>query len=446
MSIHRLLARMVLAVCLALGATLANAQAQTNAPEALLKRLVEAGQAEKTDLLKALSETGDERARGWLEAVRDGKLAMIEDTGALVIVVNNRGRNWQIADALTGEDLGEMSRRDLQSLRVNNALRADIEGILSVIDLTVADAGQRLAAARNLLGEVNEALATQLQARLQVEGNERVRDMLTHALAIYQVEQGDIEAAATLSGSLNPTVRAALNNAVNSDNPALAAAAEKALASIEQKIEEARGKKSVLIRQADSNDQKIIQLLAEAKAKVSDDRSKAVSDLSALNARVRSSQAKLTNTMLVSPLQGLVQSLPSTQNGGVIQPGGTVVEIVPVGGKADFKARLSPRDIGFVSVGQPTRIKIDAFDYSRFGALKGAVESISPTTSQSERGEIYYEVVVSVDVPYFRDNPESFSILPGMTGEVDITTGEKSVFQYLWKPIYTNVSVAFGER
>ncbi len=218
------------------------------------------------------------------------------------------------------------------------------------------------------------------------------------------------------------------------------------LASIEQKIEEARGKKSVLIRQADSNGQKIIQLLAEAKAKVSDDRSKAVSDLSALNARVRSSQAKLTNTMLVSPLQGLVQSLPSTQNGGVIQPGGTVVEIVPVGGKADFKARLSPRDIGFVSVGQPTRIKIDAFDYSRFGALKGEVESISPTTSQSERGEIYYEVVVSVDTPYFRNNPESFSILPGMTGEVDITTGEKSVFQYLWKPIYTNVSVAFGER
>lgn len=218
------------------------------------------------------------------------------------------------------------------------------------------------------------------------------------------------------------------------------------LASIEQKIEEARGKKAVLIKQADSTEQKIEQLLAEAKAKVSDDRSKAVSDLSALNARVRSSQAKLTNTMLVSPLQGLVQSLPSTQNGGVIQPGGTVVEIVPVGGKADFKARLSPRDIGFVSVGQPTRIKIDAFDYSRFGALKGAVESISPTTSQSERGEIYYEVVVSVDTPYFRDNPESFSILPGMTGEVDITTGEKSVFQYLWKPIYTNVSVAFGER
>src|SRR5690554_7746885 len=100
----------------------------------------------------------------------------------------------------------------------------------------MADPGQRLDAARNLVGDVNEALATQLQARLQVEDNGQVRDMLTNALAIYQVEQGDVEALATLSGSLNPTVRAALNNAVNSDDPALAAAAEEALASIEQKV------------------------------------------------------------------------------------------------------------------------------------------------------------------------------------------------------------------
>ena len=218
------------------------------------------------------------------------------------------------------------------------------------------------------------------------------------------------------------------------------------LASIEQKIEEARGKKAVLIKQADGVEQKIEQLLAEAKVKVSDDRSKAVSDLSALNARVRSSQAKLTNTVLVSPLTGLVQSTPDTQDGGVIQPGGTVVEIVPIDGKSTFKARLSPRDVGFIEVGQASRIKIDAFDYSRFGALKGSVLRISPTTSTGERGEIFYEVVIAIDTPYFRNAPERFSILPGMTGEVDITTGEKSVFQYLWKPIYTNVSVAFGER
>jgi adhesin transport system membrane fusion protein len=218
------------------------------------------------------------------------------------------------------------------------------------------------------------------------------------------------------------------------------------LAGIEQRIQEARGKKALLIKQEESNQQKIGELLAEAKVEVNSERSKTVSELSALRSRVRSGEAKLSNTTVISPLQGLIQSIPTTRVGGVIQPGGTVVEIVPIEGKASFKGRLSPRDIGFISKGQAARVKIDAFDYSRFGALKGQVTKISPTTSQDQRGEIYYEVVIAVDNAYFRDNPEQFAILPGMTGEVDITTGEKTVFQYLWKPIYTNVSRAFGER
>lgn len=218
------------------------------------------------------------------------------------------------------------------------------------------------------------------------------------------------------------------------------------LASIEKEIQQAKGQENVLKRKAETVVAQLKQLGAEARVQANIERSKAEADLSGLKARIRSGKEKVLDTVVKSPVKGLVQSIPSTQNGGVITPGGTIAEIVPVDGKASFKARLSPRDIGFVSIGQPARIKVDAFDYSRFGALKGEVEKISPTTSKSERGEIYYEVVVSVDVPYFRDNPESFSILPGMTGEVDITTGEKSVFQYLWKPIYTNVSVAFGER
>ncbi len=218
------------------------------------------------------------------------------------------------------------------------------------------------------------------------------------------------------------------------------------VASIEQQIEESRGKRALILKQEDSNREKISQLLAESKVEVADQRSKAASELSALKARVRSGEAKLSNTVITSPVKGLIQSIPSTAVGAVIQPGGTIVEIVPIGGKADFKAKLSPRDIGFVTEGQPARVKIDAYDYSRFGALSGTVKSISPTTTKDEKGNIFYEVTISVEKPYFRNDPEKFAILPGMTGEADITTGEKTVFQYLWKPIYTNVSVAFGER
>ena len=53
---------------------------------------------------------------------------------------------------------------------------------------------------------------------------------------------------------------------------------------------------------------------------------------------------------------------------------------------------------------------------------------------------------ISIDKPYFADKPGQFDLIPGMTGEADIVTGDKTVFQYLWKPVFTNVTEAFGER
>jgi HlyD family secretion protein/adhesin transport system membrane fusion protein len=221
---------------------------------------------------------------------------------------------------------------------------------------------------------------------------------------------------------------------------------EEKLSSVENQIQQAQSQQDVLTRRLETLDAQIAQQWSEAVLSYNTQRSQAATDLAALGARVRSGEERVSDTTIRSPLHGLVQTIPTTQNGAVIAPGGTIAEIVPVDGKAKFKARLSPRDIGFVNIGQPARVKVDAFDYSRFGALTGEVSLISPTTSQDERGQVYYEVEIAVDQTYFGNDPENFAILPGMTGEVDIATGEKTVFQYLWKPIYTNVSRAFGER
>ena len=120
--------------------------------------------------------------------------------------------------------------------------------------------------------------------------------------------------------------------------------------------------------------------------------------------------------------------------------------IVPMTKTGLMEAKLSPRDIGFVRVGQPVRIKIDAFDYSRYGALDGVVKRISPSTDADEKGGVFYKVQIAIDKPYFSDKPGQFDLIPGMTGEADIVTGDKTVFQYLWKPVFTNVTEAFGER
>ena len=218
------------------------------------------------------------------------------------------------------------------------------------------------------------------------------------------------------------------------------------LASIDNQIQNAESQQQVLQRRLDTLDAQLDQQWSEAVLEYNTERSQAVADLASLGARVRSGEERVSDTVIQSPLHGLVQSIPTTLSGAVIAPGGTIAEIVPIDGQAKFRARLSPRDIGFVQIGQPARVKVDAFDYSRFGALQGEVSLISPTTSQDERGQVYYEVEITVERTYFGNDPSNFAILPGMTGEVDIATGKKTVFQYLWKPIYTNVSRAFGER
>jgi len=169
-------------------------------------------------------------------------------------------------------------------------------------------------------------------------------------------------------------------------------------------------------------------------------------ELLIVQARLKSSDSDVMQSTIASPVDGIIQSLPSSSEGSVIAPGGTVAVIVPTTATALIEAKLSPRDIGFVNIGQKVRIKIDAFDYSRYGALDGVVKKISPTTDADERGGVFYKVQVSIDKPYFGDAPGRFDLIPGMTGEADIVTGNKTVFQYLWKPVFTNISSAFGER
>ncbi|TWX67882.1 HlyD family type I secretion periplasmic adaptor subunit [Colwellia demingiae] len=199
---------------------------------------------------------------------------------------------------------------------------------------------------------------------------------------------------------------------------------------------------SELINQKKQLQQKQATILKEVQANVSEKQA----ELLIVEARLRSSDSDVLQNTITSPVDGIIQSLPSSSEGSVIAPGGTVAVIVPTTATALLEAKLSPRDIGFVNVGQNVRIKIDAFDYSRYGALDGIVKKISPTTDADERGGVFYKVQVSIAKPYFGESPGRFDLIPGMTGEADIVTGDKTVFQYLWKPVFTNVSSAFGER
>ncbi|WP_417330001.1 urea ABC transporter permease subunit UrtB [Halomonas cupida] len=200
----------------------------------LLTELVEADYNGKKAVIDTIVASGDERSRRWLESLADGKLQRLKDSGDFVIVLRNRGREWPVADALTFEGAGEVSRRALDRIRINNALRGYLDSSLALFDLRVDDPKARLAAARDLIGEVDESSAEPITRLLAEESDPDVATTLELALAIQRLDQGDVEAVEVLAGQLDSRARAALSQASRSDDPALAAAATEALAEIEQ--------------------------------------------------------------------------------------------------------------------------------------------------------------------------------------------------------------------
>jgi len=164
-----------------------------------------------------------------------------------------------------------------------------------------------------------------------------------------------------------------------------------------------------------------------------------------LQAEERALAQRSARFEIKAPVAGVVMNLPLTKENAVIAPGGVVADIVPANQAVVMEVMVTPRDIGFIQVGQKAVVKVDAFDYSRFGSVAGKVKRVSPTSIKlKENGATFYKVQVSLDNPYIGSSERL--ITAGMTGEADIVTGRKSVIQYLLKPIFLTADTAFHER
>jgi adhesin transport system membrane fusion protein len=152
---------------------------------------------------------------------------------------------------------------------------------------------------------------------------------------------------------------------------------------------------------------------------------------------------RVDKSQVRSPVRGRVQRLLANTVGGVVQPGKDIVEIVPLDDTLVLEARVLPRDIAFIRPGQAATVKFTAYDFSIYGGMDATVENISPDTVTDERGNAYYLVRVRTREASFG---ERMPIIPGMTAEVDVLTGEKTVLGYLLKPVLKAKAYALSER
>lgn len=151
-------------------------------------------------------------------------------------------------------------------------------------------------------------------------------------------------------------------------------------------------------------------------------------------------------TEIRSPVDGTIKDIKINTVGGVIQPGQEVIEIVPKDDQLLVEARIKPSDIAFLYPGQPAVVKITAYDYSIYGGLKGELVDISADTITNEEGESFYRVRIRTPQTKLRRSGEELPIIPGMVASVDILTGEKSVMEYILKPLIKTLDNAMNER
>ena len=154
---------------------------------------------------------------------------------------------------------------------------------------------------------------------------------------------------------------------------------------------------------------------------------------------------RVERTTLRSPVKGTVKRIMNNTVGGVVQSGSDIIEIVPSEDSLLIEAQIKPADIGNVEVGQKCRIKFTAYDFSIYGSLKGKVRFISADTITDEKGTSYYIARVEPDKAYLGNDAHKLLIKVGMTTEVDIVTGKKSILNYLLKPIRRAMDNALRE-
>lgn len=186
---------------------------------------------------------------------------------------------------------------------------------------------------------------------------------------------------------------------------------------------------------------KLDEILTHSELELANEYSDTLKELATLRQNLRASQDQLNRTVLQSPMRGVVNNVSVTTIGGVVRPGEEILQIIPLDEELFVEARVKPENIANIRPGQEATIKLSAIDYTIFGTLKGRVDVISADTFKDERtraedGNAHYKVRVRVDMGGLTDKQARIEIRPGMQAQVELHTGEKTVLQYLLKPLY----------
>jgi adhesin transport system membrane fusion protein len=146
--------------------------------------------------------------------------------------------------------------------------------------------------------------------------------------------------------------------------------------------------------------------------------------------------ARLARTSIYSPIDGIVNQVNFQTEEAYTRSGEVLLEIVPTGEDLVIEARIDPKDIADVILGDIVKISLTAYDPTRYGRLDGRVQKISADAiTDKQDGRTYYSVRTSIDSSLYENENKEVSLLPGMVATIDIISGKRTILDYIWQPI-----------
>ncbi|TMP47549.1 MULTISPECIES: HlyD family type I secretion periplasmic adaptor subunit [unclassified Pseudoalteromonas] len=387
----------------------------------------------------------DEVARGEGRVIPSHKLQIVQsyDGGMVEQIFVREGQVVNAGDVLIKID----PTRFISSFRENQAkvlsLTAKVERLRALTQK------KPLLFAASLIEQAPDAVLHE-QAIFESSNKELEQQVTIHKRQLEQRRQDYAEARAALQQHTNSLSLANRELAVTRPLLRTGAVSDIDIIRLERQIVEHTGE----INRTKAAINRSLSAINEAKNKVtevelaminrwSNELSEALLRLDAMKETESGLADKVAQTEIRSPVNGTVQRLLVNTVGGVLQPGSDAIEIIPLDDQLVVEAKILPKDIAFLRPGQAAMIKFSAYDFAIYGGLEAEVTHISADTITDDRDNTFYLVQLKTNRNHFSDN---LTIIPGMTTQVDIITGKKTVLEYLFKPILRATSLAMSER
>ncbi|MBL4804599.1 MAG: HlyD family type I secretion periplasmic adaptor subunit [Alphaproteobacteria bacterium] len=169
-------------------------------------------------------------------------------------------------------------------------------------------------------------------------------------------------------------------------------------------------------------------------------------EISSLRESLVSISDRVERREVRAPVDGVVNNITVRTLGGVVEPAMELFEIVPLDEELKILAQVQPNEIAFIRPGQPAKVKITAYDSQKYGALDGELVRLGATSNRDADGNIFFEIEIHTEKNYLGDADNPLPITPGMVAEVEVITGERTVLEYLLKPVLRARDRAFTEQ